>query len=298
MDYQQFVIEIKEKVACLLGSDLELQIHTTLKNNGSERTGISISTENVNASPTIYLEEFYSQFELGLSLDAIAEKIVSIYNDVKLDTSIPIQIIRQFSEISSQIAYRLIHAQKNKELLETMPHILYHDLAIVFFILFEVDDAGTATIPITNPFLNLWNIDIDTLFETAKANTPILLPADFRPMQVVIEELLSHTCNKTIFDDDIMFVLTNPFRSFGAACILYPGILDQIACQLGENFYLLPSSIHEFIIVSESRSPSQEELCVLVRNTNQSHVMREEVLSDTVYYYNFKQKTLEDISLT
>lgn len=294
MDYQQFVVETKEKIASLLGSGMDLQIHTALKNNGNERTGISISNKEVNASPTIYLEEFYEQFKLGMSLDAIAEKIVSIYEDVKLSDSVPVNRIRNFPEIRSKIAYRLIHAEKNTELLQTMPHILYHDLAIVFFILFEVDDAGTATIPITNPFLDLWKTDTQTLYEIAQKNTPSLLPATFKPMRVVIDELLSRPGEDNVLEDDVMFVLTNPLRSFGAACILYPGILEQIACQLGENFYILPSSIHEVIMIAESRSPSVDELSLLVQNTNHTQVNPEEVLSDTVYYYNFQKREFSE----
>ena len=292
MDYQQFVVETKEKISLLLGPSVDLQIHTALKNNGNERTGISLSTKEVNASPTIYLEEFYEQFKLGLSLDAIAEKIVSIYKDVKLNDSVPINCIRNFPEICSKIAYRLVHAKKNEELLSTMPHIPYHDLAIVFFILFEVDNAGTATIPITNAFLDLWKTDTQSLYEIAQTNTPSLLPAAFKPMRVVIDELLSRPGDDNVLEDDVMFILTNPLRSFGAACILYPGILEQIACQLGENFYILPSSIHEVIIIAESRSPSMGELCHLVKETNQTQVNIEEVLSDTVYYYSFKEKEL------
>ena len=175
-----------------------------------------------------------------------------------------------------------------------MPHVLYHDLAIVFFILFEVDDAGTATIPITNPFLDLWEIDTQTLYEIAQKNTPSLLPATFKPMRVVIDELLSRPGEDNVLVDDIMFVLTNPLRSFGAACILYPGILEQIACQLGENFYILPSSIHEVIMIAESRSPSVGELSLLVQNTNHTQVNPEEVLSDTVYYYNFQKREFSE----
>ena len=99
-------------------------------------------------------------------------------------------------------------------------------------------------------------------------------------------------CDKDILEDDFLFVLTNPMRHFGASCLLYPGILEQIACQLGENFYLLPSSIHETMIVPEGQSPSLETLQEMVKEINETQMDVEEVLSDYVYYYNFQAKAL------
>ncbi len=292
MDYQQFVVAIKEKIAQSLGSGMDLQIHTALKNNGKERTGISISDKTVNISPTIYLEEYYRQFENGLSIETITSSILDVYQEVRLEHSWKIEPLKTLSEIQPKISYKLIHAKKNETLLQTLPHIPYLDLAIVFYILFEVEETGTATIPITHDFLNLWGITLTELHDIASKNAPTLLPALFKPMRVVIEELLGSSCDESIQDNDIMFVLTNPLRNFGAACILYPGILEQIACQLGENFFILPSSIHEVIIIAESQSPKQEDLQDMVRDINETQVDIEEFLSDTIYYYNFKDRTL------
>ena len=61
---------------------------------------------------------------------------------------------------------------------------------------------------------------------------------------------------------------------------------------IGENFYILPSSIHEVIIIAESQSPSKDDLQDMVRDINETQVDAEELLSDTIYYYNFKEKAL------
>ena len=292
MDYQQFVIVVKEKLAQSLGSGIDLQIHTTLKNNGNERTGISIIDPKVNISPTIYLEEYYRQFKSGMPIDAIAACFLDVYHEVRLEHSWQIEQLKTLSETQCKISCKLIHARKNESLLQTLPHIPYLDLAIVFYILFEVEETGTATIPITHDFLRLWNITLDELYDIALKNAPSLLPAQFKPMRVVIAELLDSTCDTSIKESDIMFVLTNPLRSYGAACLLYPGILEQIACQLGENFYILPSSIHEVIIIAESQSPNKEDLHEMVQDINETQVDVEEFLSDTIYYYNFKEKSV------
>lgn len=292
MNYQQFIAATKEKVALSLGDGMQLHVHTTLKNNGHERIGLTISDNNVNIFPTIYLEEFYQQYQKGYSLDEITESIVRVYHDVKFEHTWQVNIIKEFSVIKSKIVYKLIHAKKNEILLQDIPYVPYMDLAIVFYVLFDVDDAGIATIPINNELVSFWKTTPQELYLLAKENTIKLLPASFKPMRIVIEELLGNECKNIVFKEDIMFVLTNQLRNFGAACLLYDGILQQIAIELGENYYILPSSIHEMIIVPESKSPDREQLIDMITEINETQVEPEEILSDNVYYYDHSRKQI------
>ena len=113
MNYQQFTTELKEKVASLLDEDISLQLHTTLKNNGKERTGIAIEDKQVNIHPTIYLEEYYLHFQNGISIEEIAENIVQLYQEVRFQQSFDFESIKDFSAIYPKITYKLINVQKN-----------------------------------------------------------------------------------------------------------------------------------------------------------------------------------------
>ena len=292
MDYQQFIFVVKEKVALSLGEGMSLQIHTALKNNGRERVGLTIMDKRVNISPTIYLEEFYKQFQNGYTIQNITERILEVYHEVKYEHTWHVHTVKDFEMMRSKIVYKLIHAKKNEVLLKSMPYIAYLDFAIVFYILIEVDESGTATIPITHELTQLWGVSLDEIQQNAFCNAPTLLPASFKPMQIVINELMGTNCVEGECIEDLMFVLTNSLRTFGAACILYDGILDKISEEIGENFYILPSSIHEMIIVPESSSPSRAHLDEMITEVNQTQVDEEEVLSDCVYYYDCKTKTL------
>jgi len=292
MNYQQFVIVVKDKVALALGNGMSLHIHTALKNNGVERVGLTITDKQINVSPTIYLEEYYKQFQNGFEVEEIVQNLLDVYHEVKFEHTWDVHTVKDFEAMRSKIVYKLIHAKKNETLLQNMPYIAYLDFAIVFYILFEVDDSGTATIPITHELIQLWDVSVDEIQQCAFRNAPALLPASFKPMQLVIEELMGTNYNEKDFSEDLMFVLTNSLRSFGAACILYDGMLDKISEEIGENFYILPSSIHEMIIVPESNSPSRTHLNEMITEVNQTQVDEEEFLSECVYYYDRTTRAL------
>lgn len=292
MNYQQFVTNVRERLSLSLDCGMSVELHTTLKNNGKERIGLTISDKRTNIFPTIYLEEYYQQFQKGNSIDAIVDNILQVYREVKFEQVWQTNAIKAFPSIQKKIVYKLIHAGKNKRLLEGMPFIPYLDLAIVFYVLFRVDESGIATIPITNELAHFWNTNAQELYHLAKNNAKELLPASFKPIHVVIEELMGRPYEEGMPATDIMYILTNSLRTFGAASMLYEEVLEQIAGQLGESFFILPSSIHELIIIPESQSPSREHLSDMVIDVNETQTDIEEILSDHAYYYNHCTLTL------
>ncbi len=287
MTYQQFTLEIQKLVAHSFHFPVSVHLRTTLKNNGKERVGLMFSDHHSNLSPTIYLEEHYNQFLAGSSLPSIRDNIVALYQELQLEQRWETEAIRNFSQIQSKIVYKLISQSKNQSYLSTVPYIHYQDLAIVFYVLFDISASGTATIPVTNMLQSIWDTSAEELFEIAKKNTPKLLPADFRPMNLVMEELISNAgISCEIEEESPMYVLTNSLRCFGASCILYPNVLQHIGKHLHENYYLLPSSVHEIIILPESAGPSKDIINEMILEINQTEIDCEEVLSDHAYYYD------------
>ena len=212
--------------------------------------------------------------------------------EVRLNTPAEPDMLSDFDAIKEKIVYKVIHEKQNETLLKELPFVPYLDFAIVFYILFEVDEKGTATIPVTNELVRLWETSLTEIHQIAKQNTPQLLPAVFKPMRIVIEELLGNPCDNIVRADDIMFVLTNSLRNLGAACILYDDILFHICNFLKDSFYILPSSIHEVIIIPETHAPDKDTLNDMVLEVNETQVGPEDVLSNHVYYYDCNQHTL------
>lgn len=292
MNYQQFVTILNERMNQILNPAATSQIHTALKNNGAKRTGLTISQKETNISPTIYLEEYYHQYENGWTLDEITESLTRLYHEVRFEHSWEVGQVQDFSLAKSKVAYKVIHYEKNRDLLNDIPHVPHLDLAIVFYLLLETTEKGAATILITNDMLRYWNISLEQLYQIALENTPIILHAEFKPMRVVIQELMCKPLCEADLEDNCMYVLSNHHRHFGAACMLYARVLEDIGNQLDEDFYILPSSIHEVIILPVSCTMGQEEIDDMIVEINETQVSEEDVLSNHAYYYSRENNQL------
>ena len=294
MTYYQFVQAVESRIKEAVKESVAVRIHTAEKNNGTIRRGLTLTEQDINISPTIYLEEYYRQFQNGGSLEHITSDILRLYNEVRFQKSWGEEKLYDYSQVKEKVIYRLVNYESNEKMLRNVPYIVYLDLAIVFCVLLEVTKYGTATMAIRNDHLDLWGAEKEELYRQASENTSRFLPDDFSSMSAVIEELTEESEAHISFEDkeEEMYVLSNRIHSYGAAAILYSGRMEGIGMYLKSNYYVLPSSVHEVIVVPEKAAVEKEELSAMVAEINRTQVEAEEVLSDHAYYYDRKKGRL------
>lgn len=83
-----------------------------------------------------------------------------------------------------------------------------------------------------------------------------------------------------------MKILSNARRVHGAACVLYPGVLERLAWKEGRDLYVIPSSVHEMILLPDIGAQQPMELKEIIREVNRTQVDPAEVLSDSLYRYS------------
>lgn len=289
MEYQQFVETVEKKVRENMGTNTRVSSRTVNKNNGTKRCGILIEDDSTNIAPTIYLEEYYQQFLGGKEIDKIALEVVRLFEELKEERPWDEEKLGEYDKIKEKVIYRLIGREANEELLREVPYVPYLDLAIIFCVLLEAGDYGMATMMIRNRHLKLWHVTKEDIYHQARFNTWHELPGEFLTMSDLIAEL---TGIREKYPEERMYVLTNRIRNYGASVILYPDRLAGISLCLKENFYVIPSSVHEMIIVPESVAPGRRMLTEMLREVNETQVPDEEILSDHVYYYDRKERRL------
>lgn len=300
MEYKEFICAVEKEMNMKLEGGIRANLYTAIKNNGKKKEGIIVVNPEVNIFPTIYLEEFYERFREGESLDKIVRDILQFYEMVKCEHSWDTSNVERYEVIRNRIVFKLIHTEKNKELLKKAPHIGVLDLSIVFYALLEVNKEGTVTMLINHEHLQHWNVTKEELYSTACENVKRLLPAQLYAMRRVVDEILEPCAGKpeNLFEhrngesEDFMYVLSNSIRNLGAACMVYPEVLSMAGEIMGEDFYILPSSVHEVILVPVSKAPGQSELDEMVAEINETQVDDEEVLSGHAYFYERSAKRL------
>lgn len=268
MDYSDFVEAMREEVEKLVDEDVRVDIHRAEKNNGTTREGLVIIRTGINISPTIYLEEFYEQYQNGNSVSDLAHSVLCLYEKIKVEQSYPCENILDYETCKTRIVYKLINKEWNEKLLEEIPHMEYLDLAIVFYIMLDHSEFGNATILLRNEHIKEWGVSAADLYEKAAENTEKLLPVSFDRMA------------------DFMYVVSNATRTLGASAILYEDTLHMISEKVESRFFALPSSIHEWIIIPASYGVDKEHLEIMVREINDTEVEKEERLSNRVYFYD------------
>ena len=297
MNYETFKNTILERMQLLLGPDTALRIQTIHKNNGLKLDGLVISSPNSNLSPTVLLNYNYENPSVFPDFDAICRDIQRTYEQNCSAESMDADFFTDYELIRRHIAYRMINYEKNKELLETVPYVRYLDLAIVFYCLLHLTENGNATILIHKNHLDLWQVTVSQLYEQACQTTPLLLPYDFRNMTAILSDMGDAAPASGQNQADAasfcpMYVLTNNQKLYGAGCMLYPGLLESISEKLDHDLFLLPSSIHEMILLPADNRAYSAELADMVAQINRTELAAEEVLSDQVYYYSRAQQAL------
>lgn len=293
-DYDSFKQQLLADLREFFPADTRISIERISHNNQLVLDGLTILEHGSNVSPTIYLERYFKQYEKDMDFPGIRQQILEHYRQYRCVQNIDVSFFTCLDKVRPRIAYKLIHYDRNRELLEGIPHFAYLDLAIVFYYLAPGDTHENASILIHNSHLSYWDISKDHLLLFAQQNTPQLLPSRYQSLkdlllpaldvlpeakQPVALELMDNT-------PPPMYVLTNTGCYLGACCILYPDVLKEISGELGGDLILLPSSIHEFILMPASLREDPDSLRGIVREVNLTAVAPEEFLSDSIYYYD------------
>lgn len=294
MEYREFLENVRKEVESRYDSNVSVTLNHVMKNNGTELDGITIMEKDKNIAPTIYINSFYDRYREGVSLKAVVSEIIRIYNQNKNSIKINADYFENYENVRKTIVYKLVNYQKNKKLLEDVPYKRVLDLAVVFYCLIEQKKGVSATALIHNEHLKIWNVTEDEIYNDALKNTPVLLAGSIVPMSKILSEIAGTAqtdndkkgCEYT--GEDILYVLTNSSRVNGAACILYDNLLKRFANDVNSDLYILPSSVHEVIIVPKKNAFDKTELADMVREVNEQGVSQDEILSDNVYEYNRK----------
>lgn len=310
MEYKDFLEQVKEQILDFLPekfADATVEINQSLKNNDCVLDGLFINTEESNVVSMVYLNSYFEQIQQGAKMEEVLSQIADTYQAHYFEHDMDLSKVMDFDSVKDRIICKLINEEANKEFLQDKPYTKVEDLAAVYQIVVDKNAEGTATITITDDLMDRYGITLEELHDQAMQNMEVLQPYSFKGLNENIVDLISEDIAREegvnlkeareiaveMVQDipEVMFVLSNDAGMYGAAAILNDSIRQEIVEKVGD-FYVLPSSIHETLIVPKDAGMELNELEQMVQEVNYTQVAPEERLSDHIYEYDSGEQEL------
>ena len=295
MTSKNFYNKLTSKLQERLGPEWTTELCTDiLANNGKKKIVIAIGRRGTTIYPSISIEAYFEQYMHGREMEQIIEEILATLQ--KAITDIPKDAlcwVEDWETVKNSIFFRLVSKKKNKEYQNTMVYEEFCDLMAIAVVQVFSDAKSVKTMRVTKTLLSHWNVSEAEVLKAARQNTESLCPGKIMNMMGVISGMLEPS-EKELFPDTEkiphdMYVLTNINQVNGATVMMYDSFLKRLHQKMG-TFVLLPSSIHEVIVYPfDKNSMSFYEYQQMVMEINQTCVLEEEVLADSVYLYDGNQ---------
>ena len=300
---------IKEYLPAEYG-EAEITIRPMRKNNDVEMTDLLIKVPEKSVTPLIHLDELYGAYADGeIQMENVLEKIASLRQEKdSQEMEARVHGFEDYGNVKESLQIRICDPERNGGRLEDLVSTRQGDFAAVYHVNLGKNEKEIASVAVTKEMADMWGVTAEDLHRDA-------LAADFmqRPVLNNLPDLISGLFQgeepKNLLDVDgekgkeflesselpvPMFCLTNEDRCFAASLILDGELMKSVGKVLGEDLYVLPSSIHEVLIVPVSAVDGYAGLQQIVTEINEEMVAEEEILSDKVQYYDREAAVLEN----
>lgn len=283
MNYKEYKKELQELVQKEIGDQAKVVITTQVKSNDVIKEGITFEEAGTHAVPVIYLEEIYNTYQESQAIEESVETVLDIFRN-----SSPFQredFALSWDLIKPKIQIRLLKREWNKEYINSLIYREWLDFAVIPVVRVSEKEVGSAVASISKSMLAALQIDEKELWNAAFEN----LQKEYFFVQDIRSIFIGETRQSQ--EDTGVFVATNWNFQYVARVILRKDILKDFAEKNGYNLFILPSSQNEILILGDNGEMQVEDLKEMVASINGDPklISKEEVLSNSIYYYDYEQ---------
>ncbi len=302
-EFQQYLQETIKDYLPESYADAKITFNEVVKNNDTHLTGMSIARPGEVIVPNIYIENFWNDYQAGKDIDEIVGDIADMrieYDAPNIGSDLAATLMN-YDAVKDNLQIRLCDTQENQDRLQNLVHTEHSDFSATYHVMIQEGPEGGASTPVTPQLMDTWGISVDQLHADALAadaqRNPML--CDMGEMMESLmfghePENLLDSADGTSMPGMGMFCLTNGDKMNGAGLLLQEDIMDKIGEIVEGNFYILPSSTHEVLIVPESAEMDVKELSAMVYQINRTEVSPEDRLSDHVQHFDTGSRVMEN----
>lgn len=309
MNFEEFTKEVADNIKSFLPEwydNAKVEVEQMNKLNESY-LGLRVSIPDENISPCLNLNGAYRAYENGVSIEQIMER--AAYTITTPVPEVDTKAFLDYEQIKDKLFIRVSNYEKNQDALADIPHERVEDLAITYHILVEAIDDGVGSVTIHNGLMEQYGITQEQLHQDAVANSQKIMPPEITSMASIMEnsmraEMLMNGCSEDEIDEMIasvsaevdMYVIRNESHVNGASAIFYPDMMDDVAKLMNGDFYIIPSSTDEVIVIPDDGNASVAYMNAMVNEVNSAEVSPEMRLGNEVYHYDATDKVFEKAS--
>ena len=287
MNYEEYLDKVKNQLQ-EKHPEMEVKVQPVEKLQGESYIGISVRPRAEAVSVILNIQPFYDQYRVDETKEAslFAEIASKLEQEVAKIPAFQVKDITKYDFIKDRLTMQMVPVEKNREMLEKIPHKTIGDMAAVYRIDVGKTEGFRGSVLITNDHLKKYGVSADMLHEDAVRSQTAVNPPVLRNMAEVLG-FLGYT------EESSLWIATTKDGICGAAACQIPDFMEESTKTLGGSFYALPSSVHEMIFLPDDGKVERKALETMVREINRTEVREEDVLSDQVYHYDSEARVFE-----
>ena len=305
MDIKEFIKTIKEELPDFLPDDvyedLTIDDVEVAKMNDQKLHGLTFRPKGSDAAPTLYIDDLYERHQNGEDLGFLLIDLANRYEEAR-HAPVPPDIDISWEKVMDNLSFRLLEKRRNTDFLANMPYAdVGNGLALIVDINMPGDRNGDWRIAVNHGVMEALGVDKETLFFKAMDDVLVNDPPVLSDMTQALfspdkENLLDRSDPIDPSDLGGMYVLTTESGNLGASALFYPDVQEKAAELMGSGYYVLPSSVHECILVPDTAGHNEKDLCAMVKEANRTVVEQKDVLSDNVYHFDKDSRQLTKVA--
>ena len=305
MDIKEFIKTIKEELPDFLPDDvyedLTIDDVEVAKMNDQKLHGLTFRPKGSDAAPTLYIDDLYERHQNGEDLGFLLIDLANRYEEAR-HAPVPPDIDISWEKVMDNLSFRLLEKRRNTDFLANMPYAdVGNGLALIVDINMPGDRNGDWRIAVNHGVMEALGVDKETLFFKAMDDVLVNDPPVLSDMTQALfspekDNLLDRSDPIDPSDLGGMYVLTTESGNLGASALFYPDVQEKAAELMGSGYYVLPSSVHECILVPDIAGHNEKDLCAMVKEANRTVVEPKDVLSDNVYHFDKDSRQLTKVA--
>ncbi len=297
MDFKEFTEKLEQNLKVALEDGplgASVQKHELEKMNGQSYTALTVTPADKNVGMNINVDALYEQMQYGAGYQNVLSHALNQATAFVQDSpQFDISMLSDYEQMKPKLFVEVVGAERNAEMLEKIPHVQIEDMAMVYRVQVAVKDGEFASALVSNQMMETMGVTADQLHQDALDNSVEMRPAKVQSLSEVIATLTDMPVEMIEGSAPPLLVVSTEDKIKGASAMFYPDIMDKLSKEVGGDFFVLPSSIHEALVMPDNGEMSADELKAMVTSINGDVVDPADVLTDQVYHFDAKERIFE-----